>query len=62
MEKLAAKHLETRFVKIDAEKSNYLVEKLMVVVMPTILLVKDGKVVHQIQGENLSEMKLKMFK
>ncbi|GMH72230.1 hypothetical protein TrLO_g7154 [Triparma laevis f. longispina] len=50
MEKLAAKHLETRFVKIDAEKSDYLVEKLMVVVMPTILLVKDGKVVHQIQG------------
>jgi hypothetical protein len=33
-----------QFVKINAEKSPYLVEKLNVWVMPTLLLVKDGQV------------------
>eukprot|EP00611_Tribonema_gayanum_P005582 TRINITY_DN147_c0_g1_i1.p4 TRINITY_DN147_c0_g1~~TRINITY_DN147_c0_g1_i1.p4 ORF type:complete len:138 (-),score=36.80 TRINITY_DN147_c0_g1_i1:166-579(-) len=50
MERLAPRHVETRFCRIDAEKSPYLVEKLNIVVMPTILLVKDGKTVHQIRG------------
>jgi hypothetical protein len=50
MHKLAAKHLETRFVKIDAEKSPYLVEKLGIILMPTIVLVKDGKTEHAIHG------------
>jgi hypothetical protein len=48
--KMCVKHVETRFVKIDAEKSDFLVQKLGIVLMPTIVLVKDGKVVHQIQG------------
>jgi hypothetical protein len=43
-EKLCKKHMETRFVKINAEKSDYLVEKLGIVIMPTMVLVKDGKV------------------
>lgn len=49
-EKLAAKHLETRFVKIDAEKSPFLVERLQIVVMPTIVLIKDGRTDHSIMG------------
>jgi thiol-disulfide isomerase/thioredoxin len=50
LEKLAQKHPETRFVKIDAEKSDFLVERLGVVLMPTITLVVEGKVVHHLQG------------
>lgn len=41
---LAKQHLETRFVKIHAEKSPYLAEKLRIVVLPTIALVKNAKV------------------
>lgn len=61
LEKLAAKHLETRFVKIDVEgcddsnrggggSASFLVEKLGVVIMPTVLIVKDRKAVHHIRG------------
>ncbi|CAM9141166.1 unnamed protein product, partial [Phaeothamnion confervicola] len=46
----AVKKSKTRFCKIDAEKSPYLVEKLSIFVMPTILLIKDGQTVHQIRG------------
>jgi len=48
--KLAPAHLETKFMRIDAEKSQYLVEKLMIVVMPTICLIRDGKVEDKIEG------------
>ena len=47
---LAPAHPETRFVRIDAEKSPYLVEKLGVVVLPSVLCIKNGKVVHTIVG------------
>jgi thioredoxin-like negative regulator of GroEL len=49
-ERLAPTHLETRFVKIDAEKSPYLVEKLGIILMPTIVLIKEGKTEHSIHG------------
>ena len=48
--KLAPAHMETKFIRIDAEKSQYLVEQLMIVVMPTICLIKDGKVEDKIEG------------
>lgn len=41
---LAKQHIETRFVKIHAEKSPYLAEKLRIVVLPTLALVKNAKV------------------
>ena len=50
LEKLAQRHLETRFIKIDAEKSPFLVERLGIILMPTIVLVKDGKTEHSILG------------
>lgn len=50
LSKLAPAHLETRFMRIDAEKSQYLVEKLMIVVMPSICLIRDGKVEDKIEG------------
>lgn len=49
-EKLCQTHLESKFVKIDAEKSPYLVEKLGIILMPTIVLIKDGKTEHAIHG------------
>jgi len=55
LQKLAHKHLETRFVKINVEETensgvNFLVERLGIVIMPTILIVKDRKAHHQIRG------------
>lgn len=49
-EKLAAGHVETRFLKIDAEKNPFLVERLEIIVMPTIVLIKDGRTEHSIRG------------
>uniref|UniRef100_A0A7S3K633 Thioredoxin domain-containing protein n=1 Tax=Aureoumbra lagunensis TaxID=44058 RepID=A0A7S3K633_9STRA len=53
--KLAALHKETRFCLMDAEKSPYLCDKLLAdpegnVIIPTILLCKDGKVTYHIRG------------
>ncbi len=48
--KLAPKHVECRFVKINAEKNPYLVEKLGVILLPTMVLIKDGKTDHAIHG------------
>lgn len=60
LEKLAPKHLETRFVKINVDGcdkdggsgggATFLVEKLGIVVMPTLLIVKDRKAHHHIRG------------
>ena len=47
---LAAKHVETKFLKIHAEKSPYLTEKLKVFMLPTLALVKKGKVVDYLVG------------
>lgn len=56
--KLAASHLETRFLKINVEgadqagggAASYLVEKLGIVIMPTVIVVKDRKVIHHLRG------------
>mmetsp|Transcript_14183 Transcript_14183/g.20256 ORF Transcript_14183/g.20256 Transcript_14183/m.20256 type:complete len:256 (+) Transcript_14183:116-883(+) len=60
LEKLASKHLETRFVKINVDQcaedgangsgASYLVQKLGIVIMPTIVIIKDRKAVHHIRG------------
>lgn len=47
---LATKHIEARFVKINAEKCKFLVDRLHIVVLPTICLAKDGKTVDYIIG------------
>lgn len=47
---LAPKHIETKFCKINAEKSPFLVDRLHVRVLPTVVLCKDGKVVDYIVG------------
>ncbi len=56
--KLAEKHMETKFVKINVEGcdnnegggASFLVERLGVVVMPTLVLVKDRKAFHHMRG------------
>ncbi|XP_058069995.1 thioredoxin domain-containing protein 9 homolog [Magnolia sinica] len=47
---LAKQHIETRFIKIHAEKSPFLTEKLKIVVLPTLALVKHAKVEDYVVG------------
>lgn len=50
LERLAPSHLECKFIKINAERSPYLCEKLHIWMMPTMVLVKDRKTHHSIVG------------
>eukprot|EP00850_Spirogloea_muscicola_P010293 SM000060S19625 [mRNA] locus=s60:249459:253983:+ [translate_table: standard] len=50
LKELAARHLETRFVRLDAEKSPFLAERLRIFMLPTIAVVLDGKAVDYIVG------------
>jgi len=50
LDTLAQTHLETRFVKINAEKAPFLVEKLGIIMLPTMMCVKDGRTEHAIIG------------
>lgn len=50
LDRIAKQHIETRFVRMNAEKSEFLVERLGVWMIPCIALVKDQKVVKMIQG------------
>lgn len=47
---LAPKHIETRFCKVNAEKSPFLTQRLRIKVIPTIALIKDGKTKDYIIG------------
>eukprot|EP01066_Platyproteum_vivax_P009172 Platyproteum_vivax@DN4010_c0_g1_i1.p1 len=47
---LAPKHMECRFVKVNAEKMPWLAEKMQIIVLPTLVLVKDGATEHSIIG------------
>lgn len=47
---LAPKHMETRIIKIDAEKCPFLCERLNIVLMPTIIISKSNLVVDRIEG------------
>ena len=47
---LAKKHLETKFVKVHAEKFPYLTEKLQIWMLPTLALIRKEKVIDYICG------------
>ncbi|XP_034651057.1 thioredoxin domain-containing protein 9-like isoform X1 [Drosophila subobscura] len=47
---LASKHVETKFCKLNADKSPFLTHRLRIEAMPTIALVKDSKVKDFIVG------------
>jgi len=48
--KLAGAHLETRFVRIDAEKAPFFVQRLSVRVLPSLLMFEEGKLVGRQTG------------
>ncbi len=47
---LAKRHLETRFLKMNAEKCEYLAQKLLIVLLPTIIMTKDNFTEDRIEG------------
>ncbi|ALC46610.1 CG4511 [Drosophila busckii] len=47
---LAAKHIEAKFCKVNAEKTPFLTQRLRIKVLPTIALVKDSKTKDFIVG------------
>lgn len=47
---ISQKHLEAKFVKIDAEKCPFFVSKLQVQVLPTIICFLDGVAVDRVVG------------
>jgi thiol-disulfide isomerase/thioredoxin len=47
---LANRHKETKFIKIHAEKSPFLVDRLKIWMMPTVVLIKDQKTEYSIVG------------
>lgn len=46
----ATKYLDIRFVKINAEKAEYLCNRLSIWCIPTLVLIKDGKTEHSVVG------------
>jgi thioredoxin-like negative regulator of GroEL len=49
-EKLAQTHMETKFIKIDGEKNPFLAERLHIMMLPSVVLVKGGKTEHTLIG------------
>ncbi|GLC37943.1 hypothetical protein PLESTF_000607900 [Pleodorina starrii] len=47
---LAKKHMETKFVKINAEKSPFLTERLKIWMLPTLALIQNEKTVDYVVG------------
>ena len=47
---LSRKHLETKFMRVDAERSPFLAEKLKIWMLPTLVIVRNGKTEHSIIG------------
>lgn len=50
LQKLAAHHIETKFLKIDAEKAAFFIQKLTIRTIPTIMCFVDGIAVDKIIG------------
>ncbi|CAF0819071.1 unnamed protein product [Brachionus calyciflorus] len=50
LETLARQHVECKFVKVNAEKVVFLIERLKIKIMPTIALIKDNKPIDYIVG------------
>ncbi|KAK6590543.1 ATP binding associated with cell differentiation 1 [Cryptosporidium xiaoi] len=50
LSKLAEKHLEARFIKINAEKAQFICSSLNIRILPTIALIKNSILIHKIIG------------
>jgi len=51
-ELLAGKHLEAKFIWVDAENAPFLTDRLNIYMLPTIVCIKDNKVHRQHNGLN----------
>jgi hypothetical protein len=47
---LARKHVETKFLRVNAERSPFLVERLKIWMLPTVVCIKNGRTDHSIVG------------
>jgi hypothetical protein len=47
---LARKHVETKFVRVNAERCPFLVDRLKIWMLPTLVLIKSGRTDHSIIG------------
>lgn len=57
LEKLATKHIETKFVSIDADKTPFFVDKLKIRMMPTLVFFENGVAIgKQIGFDGLSDV------
>eukprot|EP00499_Haloplacidia_sp_CaronLabIsolate_P006214 CAMPEP_0196781756 /NCGR_PEP_ID=MMETSP1104-20130614/10305_1 /TAXON_ID=33652 /ORGANISM="Cafeteria sp., Strain Caron Lab Isolate" /LENGTH=182 /DNA_ID=CAMNT_0042151985 /DNA_START=21 /DNA_END=569 /DNA_ORIENTATION=+ len=50
LSELCVKHVETKFIKVNVEKTPFLVERLNIWMLPTMVLIKGGKTDHSIVG------------
>jgi len=50
LERLAPKHLECRFLKVNAEKALFLSERMEIIVLPTVCLIEKNQCIHKIIG------------
>jgi thioredoxin-like negative regulator of GroEL len=50
LERLAPAHLECKFIKINADKAPFFVQKLQIRVLPAVLVFIDGISVSRIEG------------
>ena len=50
LQKLAKKHMTTKFIYIDAEKSPFFVEKMKIQTLPTVVMFRDGIAIDRVLG------------
>ena len=50
LERIAPLHLSCKFVKIDAEKAPFFVQKLQVRTLPTLIVFESGKAINRLTG------------
>ena len=50
LEQLAKSHMECKFVKINAERSQFLTERLKIKMIPTLALIKENKPIDYVVG------------
>ena len=48
--KLARSHVETKFIRVDAERSPFLCERLLIHALPSVVLVRGGRTEHTMIG------------
>ncbi|EAN31413.1 Thioredoxin family protein [Theileria parva strain Muguga] len=50
--KVADSHFDTKFIKVNVEKTPYICEKFNIWCIPTLMIIKEGKTNHSIVGFN----------